>query len=51
MDISIIFALIIEAKEINDPFEKICRKMYGKKKANIHYYHAEGSSNSNGIMV
>lgn len=50
MDISIIFALIIEAKEKNDPFEKICRKME-KKKANIHYDHAEGSSNSNGIMV
>lgn len=36
--------LIIEAKEMNDLFEKICREMDGKKRANNHF--PEVSSNS-----
>lgn len=48
----IIIRLIFEAQEINNLFEKIYREMYGKKRANSHYHHPEGSSNSkwhNGI--
>lgn len=55
MDISIIIiTLIIEAKELNDVFEKICREMYGKRRANSHYHHLAGSSNSkwhNGVSL
>lgn len=43
MDISIIIiTLIIEPKELNDLFEKICREMYGKRRANSHYHHLAG---------
>lgn len=35
----------MEAKEINDLFEKICREMYGKR-TNSYYHYSEGPSNS-----